>query len=158
MRRRACDDWSAHATAVATHSSLGRAFDIALPFFNVPLNFSPGKQGLSRTAGVGYNLAKFGGDVRAARNAGTPAERLAARTSAGENFAKAGISAGILTTAIGLSMNDSLTGDGHDRPRQARDLGREPPATQRRDARHEPVDQLRRDAAGRAVRGRGWRG
>ena len=86
------------------------AFDIALPFFNVPLNFT--KQGLSRTAGAGYNLAKFGGDVRAARNAGTPAERLAARTSAGENFAKAGISAGILTTAIGLSMGDNLTGDG----------------------------------------------
>ena len=86
------------------------AFDIALPFFNVPLNFT--KQGLSRTGGALYNSAKFGGDVRAAMQAGTPAERLAARTSAGENFAKAGISAGILTTAIGLSMGDNLTGDG----------------------------------------------
>ena len=93
-----------------TDHALSALFDIALPFFNVPLNFT--KQGIERTAGAFYQPFKFAGAVGAERAAATPAERAAARTAQGEAFAKAGISAGILTSAISLAMNDSLTGDG----------------------------------------------
>ena len=85
-------------------------FDIALPFFNVPLNFT--KQGIERTAGVGYQPLKYAQALSAERAATTPAEKLAARTAQGEATAKGAISAGILTTGLSFALIVSLTGDG----------------------------------------------
>ena len=90
--------------------------DFIAPFFNVPLNYA--KQGAERTFGAPVNAARFVGDVRAARAATTAEDRLAARTAAGEHFAKAMIGGATMASAVGLVASDNLTGDGPTDPGQ----------------------------------------
>jgi hypothetical protein len=73
--------------------------DHILPFFNVPLNY--GKQGLERTVGVPFFVAR--GVSRRVRGD---------RAGAGEDMAKATIGAASMVSAYHLYQNGALTGGG----------------------------------------------